>query len=775
MDAPLRGLNVLECTLGPAGARAGGILADYGANVVTVKHPDKEDRNLSDAAHSVFDRGKRQVLLDLRTEQDLATMERVLGVTDVLLQSWRPGKAEDLGLGWEQLHARHPALVCCSLSGFGPDHPLADMRGYEALVHAHVGTMAEQAGHRDPPIFQAIPFAGIGASYLAVIGILAALYRRQSDGTGRHVETSLLDGALAYHSVMWGESDASVTAGIPPGRQRLVDGQRFISRSFLCSDGEYIGVHTGAVGAFGRLMDDRVPPSDSGLDMGVPLEPDQVQIVAEEVPKIFASRPRAEWVDLLLAADVCGIEHLRACECFDHAQVVHNHMVWTVDDPHLGTVEQVSAAAKFLGLEHSTPRPAPAVRQHDEGALGIFEGVGEVAIPFSSPDRRPLLAGVKVLDFGAYYAGPYSSRLLADLGADVVKLEPTHGDQLRGLERCFYSAQAGKRSIAADVKDPDLGEAVVGLLKWADIVHHNLRPGAAERLGMDASRYRAVRPDGIYLHAPGWGSSGPHMLRQSFAPMLSGLAGVTFEVAGQFNPPLPPVGHEDPGNGLLGAVGMLLALVNRRSCGFQHIENPQLNATLAHMAHVVRTTGGKTIGASLLDPAQMGMSALESLYPTDDGWVCVVAMHDDEIHGLGRVLGLEILDDDRFSTRDARACNDDALRSEISVAMASRRSAELISALREAGVAALEPVGPNIHRYMNDPFAQRTGRVAQCRHPAKGMVREVGHLIRFTDAEVAPHRLAPELGEHSEEILSMVGCSRESIESLRARGVVRSA
>ena len=94
-------------------------------------------------------------------------------------------------------------------------------------------------------------------------------------------------------------------------------------------------------------------------------------------------------------------------------------------------------------------------------------------------DSRPLFDGIKVLDIGAYYAGPYSSRLLADLGADVIKLEPTRGDAMRGLERPFFSAQAGKRSLAADMKDDALRPAVEHLLRTADVVHHNLRPGAA--------------------------------------------------------------------------------------------------------------------------------------------------------------------------------------------------------------------------------------------------------------------------------------------------------
>ena len=228
-----------------------------------------------------------------------------------------------------------------------------------------------------------------------------------------------------------------------------------------------------------------------------------------------------------------------------------------------------------------------------------------------------------MLDLGAYYAGPYSSRLLAGLGADVIKVEPVSGDQMRGIERPFYSAQANKRAMAANLKHPALGRATAGLLQWADVVHHNLRPGAADRLGLDYESVRKANPRIVYLYAPGWGSSGPFAMRQSFAPMMSGYVGVTFEVAGLYNPPLPPAGNEDPGNGLLGAVAILMGLLHRQRTGTgQYVENPQLNATMAHMAHAVQRVDGEVIGAGRLDPLQMGFGPFERLYEAADGMVC---------------------------------------------------------------------------------------------------------------------------------------------------------
>ena len=360
------------------------------------------------------------------------------------------------------------------------------MPGYEALVHAIAGTMASQPGHREGPIFEGLPFASIGAAYLATIGVLAALYRRHDDGVGRLVETSLLDGALAYF-MMWGDTDEAV-GPLAPGSYRIIAG------TVLCGDGEYLGVHTGAIGAFGRTMqvlglDDRIPPSETGLDMGVPLTPEQKTIIDTEMHEIFASQPRAVWLERLLAADVCAIPLLHQGEVFDEPQPKHNEMVVDVDDPVLGRVEQVAPAAKFALTPAVVRGPAPTVGRHTPDATQPWAGT-PVAKSADDADTRPLLDGVHILDLGAYYAGPYSSRLLADLGADVIKVEPVGGDALRGIGRPFRSAQAGKRSLAANLKDPELAPAVERLIEWADVVHHNMRPGAAERLGLDDASVR---------------------------------------------------------------------------------------------------------------------------------------------------------------------------------------------------------------------------------------------------------------------------------------------
>jgi crotonobetainyl-CoA:carnitine CoA-transferase CaiB-like acyl-CoA transferase len=767
--APLAGVRVLDLTRGTAGPRATQILADYGAEVLWVEPPGGDPyRTQLATEYSVSLRNKSSVEIDLTSSDGRAAVTSLLPLVDVVVTSWRPGVAERHGVSPGDVAAIAPHVVTCSISGFGTDGPLRDVPGHEALVHALVGTTGEQIGMRPAPIFEGMPFAAIGAGQLAVVGILAALHRRGVDGRGRHIETSLYDGALLYLTMLWGDSDAG--GGMhTPGRSRM------IVRSFLCADGEYLGVHTGAVGAFKRLMDvlglaDRVRSGTTPQEMGVPLDDAEAAILADEIPAIFESKPRAEWLDLLRAADVCAVEHLHACEAFDQPQVRHNGMVAEVDDPVLGCVQQVAAPIRLDLTPHvACPRPAPGVGEGGAALIDVWrtDGPRRLAPIDQVTPAAPLLDGVRILDVGAFYAGPYASRLLASLGADVIKVEPALGDPLRGLKVVFRAAQANKRSLAADLKAEPLRRARQRLLEWADVVHHNMRPGVAERLGIGAADVHDVDPSIVYMYSPGWGSTGPDAQRQSFAPKLSGFVGAGFEVAGRWNPPLFPVGNEDPGGGVTGAIAILLGLLHRQRSGTgQYIESPQLNATLFGMSHIVRSADGTVLGAERLDPMQFGLSATERLYPTSDGWICVSALSSREVAALHQVandLG-----------RDPAGLDDDALADVLCGMLEQRTTAEWLDTLAKAGVPVAEPkTAHNAAAFLRDPENRRTHRVAEVLHATDGAVRGVDRLLTVSDAAAVDYHLAPELGEHTDEILAWCGYSADEIADLRAAGAIR--
>lgn len=345
---------------------------------------------------------------------------------------------------------------------------------------------------------------------------------------------------------------------------------------------------------------------------------------------------------------------------------------------------------------------------------------------------------------------------------------------MRGFDRAFAAAQAGKRSIAADMKDERLASLRTSLLEWADVVSHNLRAGVADRLDLGYDAVRSVNPDIIYLDAPGWGSTGPEIGRQSFAPLMSGYVGAAFELGGEFNPPIYPAANEDSGAGMLGAVAILMALLHRKRSGSgQFVELPQLNSTMTDVAHIIRREDGSVITERPLDPLQYGRGPLRRLYPTADGWLFLMAATDADIAALCKVVPLEPLERDLLRSRHRAIKEDYRVEQLLGRYLAGQETATVLKELRDAGVPAAVPVMDGNHLMLDDPENLRIGRVGTFDHPRFGRVREVAAPFRIDGTTIPEHRRAPELGEHTDAILSWAGYPPAEISELRARGAVR--
>ena len=371
MPGTLDGVTVVDLSWGMAGPFATGQLADHGASVVRVEPPGG-DPYREMVSRAVYDRGKRSIVLDLREPAGLEALHRLLEGADVLVESWQPGVADRLGLGYTTLHERYPSLVYCSISGYGKEGPDRERPGYPSLVDARMGLMSERQGTDGGPVYLGLPINVIGAGLMAVIGIIASLVVREDTGAGQQVDTSLVDGALSFLSMFWEELEnlPDVAPSPEPGRSR----RRLLVGSMLCGDGEFLGVHTGANGSHARLMEamglsDRVKPAPGNREKTVPLSEEEQAVIGTEVPRLFASQPRSYWLERLRAADVTAIPVLRQGEVFDEPQVLHNRATVEVDDPELGPVTQVGVAAR-MGLTPGSVRgPAPRVGEHTDELL----------------------------------------------------------------------------------------------------------------------------------------------------------------------------------------------------------------------------------------------------------------------------------------------------------------------------------------------------------------------------------------------------------------------
>ncbi len=384
------------------------------------------------------------------------------------------------------------------------------------------------------------------------------------------------------------------------------------------------------------------------------------------------------------------------------------------------------------------------------------------------------LAGVKVLDFGIYFAGPYGPRLLADLGADVIKLESLDGDLLRPTTKPFNAAARGKRSIAVNLKHPDGRTVAHDLARQMDVVTHNMRPGVAERLGMDYETLRRLNPQLIYAYAPGWGSSGPDARLPGFAPLFGGYCGLHHEAGGTVADPTPPVGNEDNGNGLVGAAAILMALFHRRRTGEgQYLENPQLAATLLLGMHLMHHADRGVLGSRAPGASRLRLSALDGIYRTGDGWLCISARLDHEFEALAAVEGLGRLHDTRFLTPAGRQEADMEMDAILEEAFAADDTVTWAGRLDRANVPFEIPAGDGAaERLLSDPDHEQIGRVETYQHPTWGRVRDVAVLVRLSTAGQRPGRPAPEIGQHTEEILLEIGYPQDRIQKLFDTGVV---
>jgi crotonobetainyl-CoA:carnitine CoA-transferase CaiB-like acyl-CoA transferase len=391
------------------------------------------------------------------------------------------------------------------------------------------------------------------------------------------------------------------------------------------------------------------------------------------------------------------------------------------------------------------------------------------------------LSGIRIVDVSAIVSGPLATMMLADQGADVIKVEaPGIGDTMRfapfrrgGLSAFFANANRGKRSLVLDLRQPRAREIVKDLVRRADVFVQNWRPGAAERLGLGPDDLRSVKPDLIYVSISGYGDSGPYRDRRVYDPIIQGLTG---HVAVQRNPefPVPDLIRNvvaDKSSAYVVAQAICAALFAReRGAGGQHIRVPMIDASLAFfwpdgmMAHTMIGEGVEA-GPTLYE--------LYRLQPTADGHLIYFAVSDAEMHGLFRALGHpEWCSDPRFggiaSRRDLE--NFQALGALLDEAFRHWKTRELLERLVAEQVAAGAVL--SLEEVIADPQVCHNGAIFERDHPVAGRMREPRPAARFERTPAEPGRPAPMHGEHTNEVLAELGIDEAERERLRADSVI---
>ena len=393
------------------------------------------------------------------------------------------------------------------------------------------------------------------------------------------------------------------------------------------------------------------------------------------------------------------------------------------------------------------------------------------------------LAGMRVIELAHIMAGPVCGLMLADMGADVVKVEKPDGDDtrrflppdIRGESAAYMMMNRNKRGIALDLKQ-EQGKAVLKrLLERADVVIENYRMGTMEKLGLGYEALKAINPGLIYCEISGFGRTGPYAARGGFDLIAQGMSGL-MSITGE-GPGRPPVKVGAPVSditaGILGALGVAAAYTRKLQTGEgQKVDTSLFEAGIVHtywQSAITFATGSP--------PGPMGsahpLNAPYQAFRTADGWLNVGAANQKNWERmLGVIDARELADDPRFASNRERMNNLGPLTEALNERFRLASTEEWMQRLEEAGV----PCGPvlDIAAMHRDPQTLAREMIVETEHPKAGPVKTIGLPIKFSATPGGVARPAPRLGEHNAEILAELGYSAGEIEKLRASGALAS-
>jgi crotonobetainyl-CoA:carnitine CoA-transferase CaiB-like acyl-CoA transferase len=790
-SAALEGLRVVDLTAGPAGGLATMILADFGAEVLLIERPGGDPFQHLPAA-SLWRRGKRTLNLDLASAADLTRLHTLLAAADVLVCNWRPAALRRRGLDYAPLHARHPQLVVCHIGGFGDRGPLADVPGYEHVVAARSGRMRLFSGtaDREGPVFSALQVGVHACAQSAVAGILAALLARARDGHGRQVRTSVLQGLLAYDqgpmlALQFRERyPEEIPAAPAPAPEPPLPSLYY--HPAQAGDGRWLQFGNLLPHLFDNflrvtdLLDVLVDPDFDAAQMLI-RDPERHEAFRLRMLERIQQRPAGDWMAEFVADGgiVAGPYQTTQEALADPDIVANGHVVARAD----GGVE----LGPLARLSETPGQPGGPARPD----AGVLEARW-LAAPRSAPisPRRPglPLAGVRVVELATIIAAPMGAACLADMGAEVIKVEQIGGDPYRGLHGGVGAARvnAGKRSISVNLKAPAGRDLVLALVQDADVLIHNYRPGVPERLGIGYEQLAALNPRLVYLQANGYGPEGPGALRPSTHPIPgAALGGVLFQLGERVPQAVLPVEevrrwtrrlmcanevNPDPNTAVVIATAVLLGLAARERTGHgQRIITDMFGANAYANYDDFLAFPGKPERA-LPDAGLHGLAATYRLYPCADGsWVFLALVTAAERERFVQTLtsaGLSAPPAELLAAGSAATVT--AL-----TALFARHTAEAWEALlTQAGVACVRADGPiPAEFWRNDPQPGALGLRQPAVHPRWGAYRRHGRLVRF-DEDAEPLGSPPLAGQHNAEILLELGRSAEQIEALYTERVL---
>ncbi|QDZ09496.1 CaiB/BaiF CoA-transferase family protein [Devosia ginsengisoli] len=754
-ERPLAGLIVVDLMNGSLAA-IGRTLAELGAEVVLVEtassaRPGAEDRRRQ-IEFAVGNVGKQSVVVDLDTPRGRASLDALIARADILIEDASP--AAEVQLDLNDIRDRYQTLTVLSVSDFGRDNVFSGYQATDPVLHALSSELARSGIKGRIPLLPPGQLAYATAATQATFAVLLAYYNRLRTGWGDWLDFSALDGVSQALDPGFGIGGSATQGGRPSDmpRDRPPRGQLY--PIIDCADGkvricvlsprQWQSLH--------RLMGS--PEAFADPAFGNTKVRRESEALNEAIAAHFATMTRKE---LEIAGETFGVP-IGAVLSLEEA-VVTEHMqaretLTTVADGFGGTIQLTNGALEINGVRMGPPKHVSA-RGADSVKIGGKPLGAHRQGP--KPGKRPL-EGIRVLDLGVIVVGAEQGRLLADYGADVIKVEakafPDGGRQtLNGepLSMGFAAGHRNKRSLGLNLKSEEGRKLFLRLAEKADVILSNFKAGTLESLGLGYDVVSQINPEIIMVDSSAFGPTGPWSRRMGYGPLVRANAGLT----DLWRYPDDPESYSDsvtiyPDHtaarvGVVAILAMLIARLGHGRGG--RVSIAQAEIMLNQMSEQIAL-----VGEGLpLEPAD----APWGVFPCkgDDEWCVITVRNDADWQALNAVTGWsKVLGDTRLATREGRHVHREHIEAALRQWLADKTPHEAMAILQQAGVPAAAMF--RVHDLMEQfYFGQRSFLRSETHPHIPGSYLVERHSIVSHDLAEPPMGAAPLMGQHTTEVV----------------------
>jgi crotonobetainyl-CoA:carnitine CoA-transferase CaiB-like acyl-CoA transferase len=729
----------MELSTGLGGIAAGALLAQLGADVVQASVPGAPDP--SDPLQIWGGYRKTRLTPGPAPAERTAEIRRRADSVDVLLSDLHPGSLEQMGLDAITVLQRNPKVVHAWLPAFGTAGRWSHLRYDPILLSAVSGFADHYPSDRDQPIAPVVPTLGYLHGAMGAAAVVAGLVGRQRQGCGRSVIVTGLHAAVAALATLMVRG-IDVDKVISPGR--TLRGAPFF-RLYQGSDGEWFYVAALSPSIFFRVLEaigrmDVMVREDVGGEFANLVVPAVSDAVNSELEGTFATRPAESWLQTLRAAEV-PVAPVWSREDWSGSDISSATVGWT--EFHDAGVGPARAPACPIGLVRSpSPKLTSAHEEQHE-----FEA-----------ERELPLSGLRVVDISSYLAAPFAGSLLANYGAEVVKVEPPDGDPYRVHSVSHAVANQHKRFAALDLRDGRARDALLQLVSRSDVLVDNAREGSLERLQLTEAVLGEGNPTLVRCSVSAFGTANPWAPMPGFDPVLQSMTGLASAQGGAGRPSPSTAPVVDIATGSLGALGILAALYQRGRGGAGGHVRTSLAAGAVFLQSAELTTYRSRPEAQIGGQEFAGPAADQRYYRTRDGWLAVSAGTEPERRAFRELHWVPFRWDRRGEPFDQF----------MESLMAAEYTMNLVDGLAAAGIPAAEVLRrPNA---ITDAYLAANGVTTVIEIPDLGRFRVARSYSEWPGSD-SPTGRGARIGADTSEVLHKAGIDDDWLAELTTRGV----